>query len=185
MVVEIVESLRFNQHLKSLQIDKSGLRCTEVIKMAEIFKINNSLSKIYLISSLIGNDGAGALADTLKYNTSIEQLILHDNNIENEGLMTLIDSLKSNSTLLFLDVGCNKISLDSLSPTMYTILQVLKYNNYSLSRLRLDENQIFGPVNSMLDILFHNKRAHKSIVKILYSQFPIIDPLDLLFYASQ
>ena len=79
--------------------------------MAEAFRNNMGLQKIYLDYNNIGADVATTIAEeALKSNSTLQQLGLRGNNDGIRGATALTEALKTNFTLHILDFWNNNIS---------------------------------------------------------------------------
>ena len=105
--------------------------------MANAWKGNKTLQKLWLGWNQISDEGATALAHAMKGNTTLRLLSLDHNKISDEGVTALAQALKGNATLQTLWLGWNQISDEGA-----TALAHAMKGNTTLQELYLHNNQI-------------------------------------------
>ncbi|KAK3827008.1 MAG: hypothetical protein J3R72DRAFT_426292 [Linnemannia gamsii] len=133
----LVETLKINSTLTSLNLHKSKIGDNGVKALAEALEANSTLTTLNLMSNSIGDDGAKALAEALKTNSTLTTLDLCDNMIGNDGVKALAEALKTNSTLTTLNLKANYIGDDGAK----VLAEALKTNS-TLTTLNLMSNSI-------------------------------------------
>jgi len=87
--------------------------CTEVL--ADILRINKSITRLNISWNKIDNDDVKAMADALLDNHTMTYINMRNNEITDIGGQAMIHALESNDTLLHLDtINGNKLSLSIL-----------------------------------------------------------------------
>ena len=84
-----------------------------IVRLAEAFKVNSTLTVSHLDHNGIGDQGATALAEALKENSTLTVLHLDGNDIGVQGATGLAEALKVNSTLTVFHLGDNRIRLQN------------------------------------------------------------------------
>ena len=107
--MDMVECLRVNNALKSLDLKWSRIGDTGTTQLAECLRTNIALTSLNLKSNDIGDAGAMQLADCLRVNSVLTSLNLGSNNISAEGAMQLAECLRVNTTLANLDLSRSRI----------------------------------------------------------------------------
>lgn len=165
LATSLNELLLKNENLKTLQLNDLCVKHPSEITPATMLKNNHILTRLYLVSNLLGDEETKLLSDALKDNRTLTELALEDNLITpegathlasclvtnnclkilnlarncigNEGANHFAQKLKFNSCLKFLDLSSNLINNESADN-----LKELMSINRTLTTLRLSENQI-------------------------------------------
>ncbi|KAF9948443.1 hypothetical protein BGZ72_009648 [Mortierella alpina] len=133
----IAEVLKVNSTLTTLDLQNNNIRDDEAKALAEALKTNWTVATLNLENNSIGSDGAKALAGSLKTNSTVTTLNLANNSIGLDGTKALAGSLKTNSTLTTLGLESNKIGSDGAE----ALAEALKTNS-TLTTLGLQGNKI-------------------------------------------
>ncbi|KAK3836741.1 MAG: hypothetical protein J3R72DRAFT_477125 [Linnemannia gamsii] len=115
-----------------VRLEKNGPK-----RLAEILKINSTLTALDLSYNSIGDNGTVALSEALKTNSTLTILKLLVNSISNDGAVELSEVLKTNSTLSTLDISYNSIGDNGT----VALSEALKANS-TLTSLGLRSNTI-------------------------------------------
>ena len=144
----LAQVLRVNTSLSSLDLDDNSIGDKGANSLAHALGVNTCLS-LNLSSNSIGADGACSLAQALMVNTSLSSLGLHSNSIGADGANSFAHALRLNTSLSSLNLSSNSISVEGAS----SLAQALRINT-SLSSLDLAWNGIGGEgANSLAQAL--------------------------------
>ncbi|KAF9899014.1 hypothetical protein EC991_009784, partial [Linnemannia zychae] len=105
----LVEALRTNSTLTTLNLQFNKVGPHEVQAMAEVLRTNSTMITLDLGNNFIGGSGAQSLSAILQANSTLTTLILNDNSLGDEGAQALAEALKTNATLTTLDLQKNSI----------------------------------------------------------------------------
>jgi len=95
--------------LPSLLLSHNSLGDAGAKEIAEMLKVNNTVTRVDLSSNEIGDDGAAALVHGLSDETSfVTHLTLASNNIGSRGALAFDELLKVNTTIMEIDLSDNK-----------------------------------------------------------------------------
>ena len=137
-----LEALTFNSTVSSLQLERWHISIYQseheiTNLLAQVLRVNTSLSSLLLCASLIGAEGANSISQALAVNTSLSSLDLSYNSIGYEGASSLAQALRVNTSLSSLGLRDNSIDADGAN----SLAQSLRVNT-SLSSLQLYKNAI-------------------------------------------
>lgn len=129
--------------LKSLNLERTQINASSVIKLFDILIYNSSLTKLSLARNQINEIPARALGRMLKTNSSLKHLDLHWNQLRGVGLESISNGLFENTTLKVLDISWNALGRqrdDSGVKAMSEALRVhrklmhldISHNNFSI-----------------------------------------------------
>ena len=155
---DLIDNLKNNISLKELYLLCDDFDEEELNNISEIFKCNNSLTKLYLydgnyyninkfidnlkynnslieleISSFKLKENINDLYEYIENNNKLNKLILYDNEIKD--IEYLCEILKDNNTIMFIDLSTNRIN-------NINNLNCLKYNS-TLTDLNLTDNELY------------------------------------------
>jgi len=108
-VENIVWALKNTGLITKLNIE---WREIEIEAICEALKANDTVTRLSLFHSKIGDEGAIAFSEVLKTNKSLIELDLGDNRIEAEGIKAICDALKVNNTLKVLNLYNTEVDRD-------------------------------------------------------------------------
>jgi Ran GTPase-activating protein (RanGAP) involved in mRNA processing and transport len=139
-IAVVSEELRINTTL--MYVAGRFVSDTGAAQLAEVLKVNSTISELDLSSCYFGDVGVAQLAEALKVNSTVTALELFDNGIDDAGAAHLAETLKVNSTLTVLDLYKAEIG-DLGAVALAAALQV----NTSLTFLNIAIND-FGDIGS-------------------------------------
>ncbi|KAL0239825.1 hypothetical protein GEMRC1_009933 [Eukaryota sp. GEM-RC1] len=128
------KSSLFFPRLKQLHV---GVPSSISMAFIELLKVNNTVTRVNLWDSAIGDEGVEALAEVLKVNSTISDIFLWNNSIGDEGVRALTDALKINNTVTSIDLGYNSIGNEEAK----ALADALKVNT-TVTRVVLDFNSV-------------------------------------------
>ena len=151
LIEPFFQALTFNSTVSSLKLSsdyrKISVKLTNLL--AQVLRVNRSLSVLKMSDVPIGDEGANSLAEALKVNTSLSSLDLDSTQILVKGAISLSQALKVNTSLSSLKLFCNGIRIMGAN----SFAQALRVNT-SLSSLDLGYNFIGDEgVNSLAEAL--------------------------------
>ena len=111
----VLQGLRANHSLQSLDISRNRLRDAGAIKVSDFLSTNPMLKKLDLSWEGIGKDGIVALSAGLRENRRLRTLILMDNNIEDPEAEVLTQALEHSASLRTVNLSGNLLSAQMLS----------------------------------------------------------------------
>lgn len=119
-------------NLKGMQIDHA-----KAARLADVIKVNATLTYLDLTNNQIGDAGAGSLADAIKLNTTLTAVHLDGNQIGDAGAVKLANVINTNTSLTSVHLSANEIS--SVGAT--SLANAIKVNA-TLTSLMLGSNRI-------------------------------------------
>ena len=135
-VESIAEMLKVNNTLTKLDLSVNSFYGQGAIALAEALKINHTLTDLNLTDNCIEGEGGEAIGEMLKVNKGLKKLSLYFCTITDAGGIAVVEALREdNKTLIDLDLGENMIT----DATMMVLTEVLKANT-TLQRLGLAMN---------------------------------------------
>jgi len=150
---------------KSLDLSNNSIGNEGAIDLAEMLKVNKSLTRLDLSNNSIGDDGAIALAKMLKVNTSLEWLILSNNSIGDKGAKALAKTLKEVNRSL----KCLILSNNSIGDNGVIALTKMYNDSTSLVWLILFDNPIGDKGKIALEIM-----TRMTLHKLVHSKDSIV-----------
>ena len=133
----LAEVLKVNTTLTELDFSGISIRNQGATGLAEALKVNSTLTALNLYANGIGDQGPTSLAEALKENSTMKKLNLRYNDTGHQGASGLAEALKENSTLTELNLRANGIG-DQGATGLAEALTV----NSTLTALNLDDNGI-------------------------------------------
>lgn len=144
-VAIVCEALQTNTTLTSIDFFNSspGFGADGAAHIAEMLKVNTTLTTLHVGYNDLRAAGAQHLADALMINTTLTTFGITGNRIGLRGFAYLIRALKFNSTLSTLIIGSNHIRFTD-EPGMVAIRYIARTTrrNTTLTRLDLSDNPI-------------------------------------------
>ena len=144
-LIQLVEVLRGNAALASLDLSYNDIGDAGAAQLAESLRVNGTLTSLELWETNIGDAGATQLAESLRVNATLTSLDLSCNRIGDAGAAQLAGSLRINTALTSLDLSCNRIG-DAGAAQLAESLRV----NAALRLLRTGTNSISDAGNRAL-----------------------------------
>jgi Ran GTPase-activating protein (RanGAP) involved in mRNA processing and transport len=121
----MADALKVNGSLTSLDISNCGFGFDEdCIRLSEALAQNNSLTELKLDNNRIST--SNVLFGSLKVNSSLKTLSIKSILLSTEGVNSLCDALTVNRTLTELDLGSNRIGVQSLKELMTKPLKSIR-----------------------------------------------------------
>ena len=149
-VTQLVERLRVNAALTSLELSDYQIGDAGAAQLADCLRVNSTLTSLDLWNSSIGDAGARQfaeclhvsvalthLAECLRVNATLTCLFLSISGIGEAGATLLAACLRINTTLMYLGLACNEIG-DGGATQLADCLRV----NATLTGLHLASNGI-------------------------------------------
>ena len=144
----LVDALKVNRTLKTLNIDGNVMSVECATQLAEALKVNGTLQSLSMCYCFLDADNAGcmrALAEALTVNRTLKKLILNENKDDGqgfsaEGLTHLAEALKVNQGLTRLELMLGNIGDEGALP----FVEALKVNR-TLTHLDFANNNIKSP----------------------------------------
>jgi Ran GTPase-activating protein (RanGAP) involved in mRNA processing and transport len=106
----LADMLKVNKTITKLDLSGNKIGDDGVIAIAEALKENNTITTLHLLYNKIECAGAKALASMLQMNNTITVLYLSGNNIGIEGAIAISKALKVNKAITKLYLGGNAIT---------------------------------------------------------------------------
>jgi Ran GTPase-activating protein (RanGAP) involved in mRNA processing and transport len=135
--IAIADMLKVNKTITELNLSDNDIGIDGAKALAAMLEKNNTITELCLFRNNIKDDGAKALAGMLEKNNTITELNLSSNNIEIDGAKAIADALKVNKTITTLDLSYNNIGDDGAK----ALAEALKVNN-TITTLELWFNEI-------------------------------------------
>lgn len=126
-----------NSKLYELKLRNVGAGLPGAINIAEMLKINTTLTTLNLGSNQIQDEGVNLLITALQSNSNnnLTKLVLNNNDITDQGAIKLAEYLSTNPRLIKLKLKLNNIK----TPGLTALLESLQINT-TLEELDLAEN---------------------------------------------
>ncbi len=152
-IVVIAEALSKNDSLRRLDLSHTSMGDPGVIALAKALTQNTSLTSLDLTANLIGNEGAASLAQALTTNRTLLTLSLGQNTIDDDGAVSFAQALLLNSTLITLNLGSNRFGDEGVA----SLTEVFRQNS-TLETLDLVSTQFNeARATSIEQALAHNQ----------------------------
>ena len=127
-----------NLFIKDTTLDYDRIDDTELLQIAELMKINKTVTTLNITNSSISDKGFKTLCDALKTNTTLTTLNLSNNKITDTQFIILIKGLQKNTTLEILNLSGNILNDNDV----YLKLGEFLKQNKTLTTLNLSNNNI-------------------------------------------
>ena len=142
---ETVNTLMFglirNKSVSSLTLGKVALDAKGGETIREVMKVNNTVKKLRISTSINSTDVAQYLAEGLQYNTGLHTLSLHQ--IYSEDVMkTLIEGISCNHTIQTLALVWNRMTIEDYQLFSNKILK----SKHSLQEIVITDDHIHAEV---------------------------------------
>ena len=105
----IAEVLKVNKSITSLFLALNNIGDKGMIPLAGALKVNMTLTELDLWSNNVGVTGARYLAEALNINKTLSVLNLWGNKLGDEGAKALAEAIRTNKGLTRIDLGTNNI----------------------------------------------------------------------------
>ena len=129
-----------NESCLSLTDRFSGEHClsdASALSIAEVIKVNKTLTNLHLCGNQISDAGATFIAEAIKVNKTLTSVDLSDNSISDAGATSIAEAIKVNKTLNYLNLsrcGISDAGATSVAETMKV--------NKTLTAVDLSHNSI-------------------------------------------
>ena len=136
------EQLKYNTTLKTLWLQKCGLRSLSAESLAEALTTNKHLEQLFITNNALCDDGIQHLAHALTVNQGLKSLLLVSCDMTDVGLECLAKSLQHNNVLTQLQVWNLSIadSPNRITEKIVPVLTECLQNNHTLTKLALPKN---------------------------------------------
>ncbi|KAL0238620.1 hypothetical protein GEMRC1_013093 [Eukaryota sp. GEM-RC1] len=139
VILSLAEVLKVNSTISELNLVGCSIGVEVAVALFNALKVNSTVTLVNLGRNSIGREGAEALAEALKVNSSIQEINLAMNSIGPQGAMTLAKALKVNTSVREINLAANSIGVEGTR----ALADALKVNS-TLKRFYLHKNLI-GP----------------------------------------
>jgi Ran GTPase-activating protein (RanGAP) involved in mRNA processing and transport len=133
----LLDALKCNKTLTSVNLSASRYRCFSGQSLAEVLSINTTLTSVECYGNYFLPTEVDSVVAALRRNTSLRNIDLGDTQFHLRGIQALAEALTVNTTLTSIDLGNNNI-LAQGAQAIAAALQV----NASLISLNLSVNRI-------------------------------------------
>lgn len=106
---QLAELVLNTQRLRTLTLNRCGIRTLGGCDLADALKVNRSLTEVHLEGNELDDQVAFHLASALRVNTALVALYIGDNHINDGGLYDIAQALRENSALRTLDLVGNPV----------------------------------------------------------------------------
>jgi len=147
----IADMIKINSTLSSINLSCNGIGAKGAGDLSEALKINASLTSVDLAYNDIGVEGASHLSEALKTNASLTSLNLYGNDIKAAGARHLAEALKTNKSLASIDLAGDPFVLLCIGGDegAVHIAEMLKINR-TLTSINVENNALNEHVITML-----------------------------------
>eukprot|EP01012_Entosiphon_sulcatum_P022744 TRINITY_DN27735_c0_g1_i1.p1 TRINITY_DN27735_c0_g1~~TRINITY_DN27735_c0_g1_i1.p1 ORF type:complete len:1123 (+),score=337.23 TRINITY_DN27735_c0_g1_i1:119-3487(+) len=111
----LVDALRFNTHLHTVNLANVNVKDKGAESMARLLLSNTTIRKMNLANNGITAIGVKDLAEALMENTALEWLNLEGNRSGDDGARAMVAMLLKNDTLMYLNLQQNRVSAKLLA----------------------------------------------------------------------
>lgn len=179
----IINAIKINTNAKINTLSLTNIRMGETgdIEMAELLKINSSITSLDLSGCDFYYNYAQHIMESLKINNTLKRLNLRGINIHDKGIINIIDMLKSNCSITYLNLGSIVIGYELINEILKTVqtsknIKILYLNDNNSDINNYTDNVTDEIVNTIisndslkfLDLSKNNLR-YDSIIKIAES----------------
>ena len=136
------EQLKYNTTLKTLWLQRCGLRSLSAKSLAEALTTNKHLEELIISDNALCDDGIQRLAHALRVNQGLKTLSLASCGMTDVGLECLAKSLQHNNVLNQLQVWNfgDKNNPNRITKKIVPVLTECLQNNHTLTELQLPHN---------------------------------------------